>query len=190
LPASINKKIEPARNPRRSRYVMWIIFAMLLIIGSAAWYMTYLSDNKASDLAAPLEKSLVANGAAKQCDTGSPGHGPDTTSAWHRAYYDVRLSEDDAVTLVNRVAKDNGYNLTHASPTNRGHLGAVADVHIDKWYFDDSKPQPYSDIEAGNIELAFTVDGPGSSNGCKTDSVTQAGHAMIGIDIQLPNFKH
>lgn len=188
---SSSDKFVKLSKPRKLPKPALIALITVAAIGLAVWGVAdYLFHNKAADIAAPLEKSLVAAGATKECSTGDVGRGPDNTAPWYISYYDTHMSKDDATSLINNIAKDNGYNLTHASPTNRGHLSAVADIYINKWYFDDSKQQPYGDIEAGVIQLDFAVDGPGSSNGCKTSGITQSGHEMIRLSVYLPEFKH
>ncbi|HSW81306.1 MAG TPA: hypothetical protein VLG40_02815 [Candidatus Saccharimonas sp.] len=188
--SSNSKRTEPAKlNWWRKKSVL-IPLIILAVIGLAVWGVAdFLFHNRAADIAAPLEKSLVAAGAAKTCENGDPGRGPDTSAAEYGASYDVRMSKDNAIALMYRVAKDNGYNLTHASPSNRGHIGFIADAYIDQWYFDDSKQQPYWDINPGPINLAFSIDGPGSNYGCRTTSIIPSGHALISLSVDLPDFK-
>ncbi|HEU5376138.1 MAG TPA: hypothetical protein VFV38_11905 [Ktedonobacteraceae bacterium] len=64
----------------------------------------------------PLGDELISNGAIKECGSGDAGHGPDNNAAYYAAYYNLRTSKDAAISLINRVARDNGYKLTHASP--------------------------------------------------------------------------
>lgn len=190
MAASTTKHTQPAKlNWWRKKSIL-IPLIILAVIGLGIWGVAdFLFRNRAADIAAPLEGSLMANGATKLCGDGDPGRGPDNDTAYYRSYFDVHLSKDDAIALMYRVAKDNGYNLTHASQSNRGHLGAVGDNYIDRWYFDDSKQQSYGDMEAGPIKLAFTVDGPGPSTYCRADHTILPGHTLISFGIQLPSFK-
>lgn len=190
--SKISQKNEPAQyNWWRKKSVL-IPLIILAVIGLVVWIVAdFLFRNRAADIAAPLEKSLVAAGATRECGGGAPGRGPDNTEPYYGVTYDVQMSKDDVISLMYRVAKDNGYNLTHASPSNRtGHLTSIADIYIDQWYFDDSKQQPYGDIEAGPIKLSSTVEGPGQSHECRTTGDTiQPGHAWISFGVRLPSFK-
>lgn len=176
---------------RFSKTAIVVPVAILVIIGLPVVYFSYLLKNRAAELVSPLGKELVENGATKLCDSGDPGRGPDNTAPWYRAYYDLSMSKDAAISLVNMAASHNGYTLTHASPTNRGHLSAVADIYIDRWYFDDtSKQNPYSDIQPGPIELAVVVGDPGAKKSCDPTKTVDAGHEEVGIEVKLPEFKH
>lgn len=189
LTTSTIEHTEPSKRNWWHKKSVLIPLIVIAVIGLAIWGIAYfLFHNRAADIAAPLERSLVVAGAAKECDGGDPGRGPDNIESYYGVSYDVRMSKDDAISLMYRVAKDNGYNLTHASPSNRGHL-SFDEPYLGQWYFDDSKQQPYGDIEAGQIKLDFIVDGPGE-RGCKTNDTIQPGHALITFNIRLPSFKH
>lgn len=81
-----------------------------------------------------------------------------------------------------KVANDNGYSLKQGSPQDRGWLGAVADVYIENWYFDTSnKNSPYSDLEAGDIKLAFKLGGE--------DNPDPENSTTVRLSVKLPSFK-
>lgn len=184
-PAESARWFHFSRKARRTDLII------LLFVGIIALYIAYLTQNRAADVVSPIGKELVSNGAVFKCKSGDPGHGPDTSAAYYGEYYDLHMSKDEAIALVTRVAKDNGYNLTHASPGNRGHLGAVADIYIDQWYFDDtSKQNPYPDIKPGPIELSVGVDAPGSKNSCTPTKTVEPGHVGVGVEVQLPEYRH
>jgi hypothetical protein len=97
----------------------------------------------------------------------------------------VALGEKQAIELANKAANEGGYTLTHASPTNRGHLG-VADIYIDDWYYSD-KTSTYSDLENGKIELAMTVNAEGDNTTCGNPPLAiDSEHSVIGINVRLP----
>lgn len=172
----------------RKPSVLITLIILVLIAAYICFAIWNIIDNRAADLAVPIERSLSAAGANKVCDSGDPGRGPDNDEPYYSVSYDVKMSKDDAISLIYRVAKDNGYNLTHASPDNRGHL-SFDEPYLDQWYFDDSKQQPYWDIGSGQIKLDFIVDGPGA-RGCKASDTIQSGHALISLNVSLPPFNH
>jgi hypothetical protein len=166
-----------------------ILASLMLASGLVAVYVANLFQNRAAEVLKPIGKELVNSGATLMCGSGDPGRGPDNNAAYYRAYYDLRLNKGDAVALVEKIAKDQGYSLTHASPNNRGHLGAVADAYIDKWYFDNtSKQNTQADIRPGSIELAVVVDGVGDKRGCAPEKRVENGHTELGIEVRLPAY--
>lgn len=177
MTASADKHTEPTKLPRLPKSIL-IALITIAIISLAVWGIAdYLFHNRAADIAAPFERSLVANGAIKECNSGDAGRGLDNVTPHYGAYYDVRMNKDDAISLMYRVAKDNGYNL---APTSQGNQGQLS-------FADDSKQQPYGDIEMGTIKVEFTVNGPGA-RGCK--NVIPSDHASISFNVYLPEFKH
>lgn len=177
----INKNTKPTKRDwlRKPSVLITLVILTLvaLYIGFAVWNIV---DNRAADLAAPLERSLSTSGATKVCNDGDPGRGPDNTQPWYEVAYDVQMTKDNAIALVKRVAKDNGYTLSPVGQGNQSHLSVTSD---------DSKQQPYGDIDTGPINLAFTIDGPGPVYTCRTSNTIQSGHIMISFGIRLPNFK-
>jgi hypothetical protein len=175
-----------------------MVIATALVCGAVLLNKQSSATNYAEESAKPFEDGLIAEGAVKKCSYGDGGYGTDNDEPWHNAYYELPGSRDKAIALVNSIATKNGYNLTHASPVNRGHLGAVADTFIDNWYFDNTnKTSPYQDLQSGQIELAFGVnnDGPHelSQISCQTKEPiainSSATQSMISLEVRLPEFK-
>jgi hypothetical protein len=171
-----------------------LIVALLVLVFAVVWAVaTFLNKppNYAKDVVTPLGAALQKEGAAFACDGGDAGRGVDNQTPYYRAYYKVKKSSADAATLIQKVATENGYNLTQGSPANRGPLDAVADTYIDKWYFDEtSKKSPYEDLRQGNIVIMVVVDGPGSEDSCNSGKTTvDSEHTLIGVEAKLPSFK-
>ena len=185
---------QQVRSTERSSQSKWsskstkILVVAIVIVGLGGALIFHLAQNPAADIVKSLGSELVANGAVSECGSGDPGFGPDNYAPWYGMSYTLPVDKAQAIALMYRVAADKGYSLTHASPNNRGHLGGVADIYIDKWYFDDSKPTSALYLKPGNIKLAFSVDGPGSKDSCKQTTI-QPGHSVIGIGVQLPDRK-
>jgi hypothetical protein len=171
--------------PVAAALVAGLVVLIGLVWGGTALYSalnTKSTVNYAEEVARPLEEALVRAGGVKKGSGGDPGRGPDNARPYFDATYDLSLSKSDAISLINRIAEENGYKLTHASPSNRGHLGAVADIYIDAWYFDiTSKQSPYSNLNEGPVKLAFKLG--------DEDRQDQPGHTTIRVSIQLPNSK-
>lgn len=174
-----------------------VVLAAVIII-AGAWLLTSrTSRNYAQETSTPLEAALVKAGAVKKCGYGDAGRGSDNQRPWYDTFYELPSGRDKAIELVNNVARDNGYSLTHASKTNRGGLGSIADEFIDNWYFDNSKASTHSDLRAGNVSVAFGVNNDGqhsiSNVSCGTkDAVTiDSGEntSMISLNVKLPEFK-
>lgn len=146
---------------KRSSVKFWLVASILavVIVLIGIWSYGQSSRNYAEEAAKPLEESLIKSGASKISASGDPGHGPDNIRPWYDASFSVNLSRPKAVDLIEKIAKNNGYTLHHATPQDRGHLGGVADKYIDNWYFDDmSKKADYQGLQEGNVELAMAVN--------------------------------
>lgn len=188
------------QKPAKSFLVAGLVVALVAVI-AMAWAITKsptTNKNYALQTSEPLESVLVKAGAVKKCGYGDNGKGTDNQTPWYDAFYELPANRSEAIELVNKAAKDNGYNLTHASRENRGGLGAIADEFIDNWYFDNtSKTSSYGDLEAGNVKLAFGVNNDGehslSDISCGTEStvVINSGEntSMISLSVKLPNLK-
>lgn len=177
--------------PRKIGLIILSLIVIALIIFAAWYFMTgFIKDNYAERLVKPIGESLQNEGANFACSGGDNGRGIDNKAPYYRAYYKVRGDKDAAISILNKAASQNGYTLTHASPTNRGSLNAVADLYIDRWYFDEtSKQNTYADLKQGPVKLAAIVDGPGSEDSCTSGKTVEDGHTMVGIEIRLPDFK-
>jgi hypothetical protein len=174
------------KNPKIKKYaLLGLIFIAIAIF--AFFVQRYLFSNRALEVADPIQTALMKKGARKICENGDGGRGPDNQTPWSQVFYDLPVDKHEAQAAVYQIADQNGFKLTHASPKNRGFLGAVADVFIDKWYFSTNKTVPYNDMEPGQIQLAFAVDGPGSTYEC--GGKLQQGHSVVGVDVRLTSFK-
>lgn len=138
--------------------------------------------NRAEEIARPLEQTLVDAGGNKKTAGGDGGHGIDNSEPYYDTTYEMPLDKTKTVVLINEIAEKNGYKLTHASPTNRGHLGAVADIYISAWYFDNSSKQSsFPDLTPGPIKLAFKV---GDEDKAETTDKTS-----VRISVRMPQTK-
>lgn len=172
--------------------IIGLVLGLAVIIGGGYWIVITAQNNTrnyAKEIAKPIEKALVEARARKVCETGDNGRGWDNKAPWYGATYLLQSNKDEAIQLIYEVAKKDGYNLEHATPTNRGKLDAVADVYINDWYFDiTSKKNPYKELDSGNAELSISVRGDGTKISCK-DVVTSQGESLLGINVRLPSFR-
>lgn len=177
-------------NKKTYKKVGLLIFVTVLVI-LVAYIFLYKTHNYASDMVKPIRDSLIKQGARFACDGGDPGRGPDNTTPHYNAYFRVDKDPAEAITLLLKATQENGYNLTHATPSSHGPVDAVADSYIDKWYFDQtSKKSPYNDLKQGNVTLMAVVDGPGSEDSCNSGKTAIGnGQSLIGIEIRLPEYK-
>jgi hypothetical protein len=125
----------------------------------------------------------LKEGATKQSGGGNDGRGIDNRIPYYDSSFTISKNREETLKIINKVANDNGYSLKQGSPQDRGWLGAVADAYIENWYFDtNSKNSPYSDLEAGDIKLAFKLgdeDNPDSENS-----------TTVRLSVKLPSFKN
>ncbi len=175
-----------------------ILLAVLFVVIGGGYLLSHpFGPDHAEDLAVPFEQALIRAGAIKKCDYGDSGKGSDNQMPWRNIFFELPAGRDKAIELVNKVARDSGYNLTHADKKNRGNLGAIADEFIDNWYFDNSRPSTYSDLQAGKISLAFGVNNDGShslsSIACDKPQAVSIDSGvdttMITLDIKLPEIR-
>jgi hypothetical protein len=145
--------------------------------------------NHAEEVAKPIETALEEAGAVKKCSRGDDGRGVSNRAPWYGASYLIPKGKYESVAVVEYVASANGYNLSHATPENRGHLGAVADEFIDKWYFDnESKRSSYSELKDGHINFSFVIYGEGEKEPCN-QTIIEPGRSFVGIGINLPEYR-
>jgi hypothetical protein len=173
----------------RSWHVPVLVGAIVIVAAMVAWTSLYKPfaardfGNRAEEIAKPLEEGLAKAGGVKKLGGGDPGHGPDNIEPYYDAIYEMPMEKEQAVALANTVAAENGYKLTHASPSNRGHLGAVADIYIDAWYFDNSSKQSnFSDLNSGPIRLAFKVG--------DEDRPDSPGKTTLRVNVRMPNARN
>ncbi|HKX73127.1 MAG TPA: hypothetical protein VJM32_03890 [Candidatus Saccharimonadales bacterium] len=159
--------------------VVGLVWGGVALFGSLSGRST---ANHAEEVAAPLEKALADAGGTKTSSGGDAGRGADNLSPHYEATYYLSIDRAEAIALINRTAEANGYKLTHATPSNRGHLDAVADKYIDAWYFDiTSKRSTFSDLQEGPIRLSIKIG--------NEDRPDPADHTTIGIGVQLPDVR-
>jgi hypothetical protein len=187
-PANTKSTTPKRENTRIAVLVIGLIVAAGLAWGGMALF-NKSTANYAEEVAKPLEAALVQAGGKKICSRGDGGRGPDNTEPWYEANFAFAETESRTIEIVESVTSQNGYRLTHASPTNRGPLG-VDDKFIDKWYFDNtSKDRPYDDLQAGKIDLAVQVNANGLESTCPEGITIDATHSAVGVDVRLPSMK-
>lgn len=160
------------------------VLAVLLLVAVAALAWLLLTPkNYAQEVASPIEQSLIKEGAVKQGGGGNDGRGIDNRVPYYDSSFTISKNREETLKIVNKVATENGYSLKQGSPQDRGWLGAVADVYIENWYFDtNNKSSPYSDLEAGEVKLAFKLgdeDNPDPENS-----------TTVRLSVKLPSFKN
>lgn len=174
------------------------MIVLAVIAAGISWVAlkSYHAKNYAEEVASPLEESLVKAGGVRMCSTGDTGRGSDNDVPWYGVYYEMPENRSKAIDIINKVASDNGYSLSHASLTNRGDV-PVADAYIDNWFYDTTgKPSSYKDLKPGKIKLFFAVnnDRPielsavscGTSKTVKVNSGTNV--SAINLQLSLPPF--
>lgn len=180
----------------KSKKKLAAIAVVTLLLVTAMGYVIYSfmqprsSGNYAEDIAKPLEEALAKAGANRVCTGGDDGKGWDNDVPYYGATYTLKSDKESVIKLADQIAQDQGFKLQHASPTNRGPLSSIADIYIERWYFDTtSKESPYTDLEKGTIQLTSSVAGPGEKNTCNQDEVLPADTTMVGFGVSLPEFK-
>jgi len=182
-PTLSNQPRTPHKRPLRMGLVLLIVTVAVFAI--AAWFLlpSYFLrpySNHAEEVARPLEAALVKAGGVKTTSGGDAGRGPDNTQPHYSASYELSIEKTEAIKLITKVASDNGYNLSHASLTNRGPV-PVAEQYIDNWFYDTvGKPSPYKDLQPGKINLFFVLNNDGPSD---------ANTTAVSIRVDLPGFK-
>lgn len=148
----------------------------------------FLLPNYAEQVAKPIEEELIKAGATEVCSTGDKGFGIGNDNPWYTVFYKIPISIEKAEALAYSVSEKSGYYLKQGSPSNRGNLGAVADIFISKWYFDDSVNSQYSFLEQENIEFAMAVDG-GEGRTYTCNEMIGSEYSTIGVRVNLKSFK-
>ncbi|HET9412036.1 MAG TPA: hypothetical protein VFO38_04255 [Candidatus Saccharimonadales bacterium] len=121
-----------------------ILLAVTISLATSALLWLHFNRNYAEELALPLEKTLIANGAIKKCARGDAGRSPDSSEPWYEARFQLSINKGEAVALINKVAENNGFRLTHSD----------SPYESIEWFTDqESKPNPYQDLEGGKIRL-------------------------------------
>lgn len=155
-----------------------------------------LTTNYAEEIANPLERGLTAAGGIKKCAVGSSGRtelSGSNRTPWYQVYFELPQNREEAKAIVVRIAADNGYDLTQATPQKRGSVPA-ADPYLDDWLYNTSeKKSPYTDLETGDVTLFTQVINTPNTYTCNNgDSVKiDAGEGVSTVrwDVRLPSFK-
>ena len=166
----------------------WAIIATITsIIFLFSWvlyliFSPYFLPNYAQDSAKSLERALIEAGARKVSGSGNAGRGPDTSSPRYDATFEINKNRADTIQLIQKVSADNGFQLTHATPDNRGFLWGFGNNDIGNWYFDNtSKKSLHHDLDDGPVELAFRID---------KDIQQQSNQTQFRLQIDLPESKN
>jgi hypothetical protein len=145
---------------------------LLLLLAVGAFWAFHLTNSDATNVATPLEKSLLAQGAVKVCGSGSSGHGPDDLTPIHTAYYETTLDRDEASALIAKVASENGFNLKHAQDDDL----PVPAIYINNWYFDySSKTSQLPWAEKGPVKLTFVLGNASTTTDDSAYTVVRCG---------------
>lgn len=143
----------------------------------------YFRPNYAEGVARPVEEALLKTGAVKRCNNKDDGKGSDNQLPWYNAVFETNKSKDEAVQLINDVAKENGYSLTYQQSPHS---------HID-WYSDaQSKQSNHPELEDGKVKLSMNVYSGGENLSCADGTSLKYGpdRAAIMLSIQLPPLRN
>lgn len=174
----------PDVKTNKSRKLVLLMVALAIVVAGVSWVATrsYQTRNYAEEVASPINDALAKAGGVKKLGGGNNGRLSDNKIPYYDSVYEIAMDRNAALSLVNKIARDNGYSLKHASSTNKGPLDAVADIYIDNWYFDDtSKKSSFADLEDGPVELTVKFG--------DEDKPDSSGHTTVRISINLPAFK-
>ena len=189
----VTLKTTPPTKPKsiNRKFIVVTCAIVLALIGVfVVMLIQFTPRNHAQEVASPFVSELVSNGAVKKCEYSANGHGPDNETPWWDAYFELQAGKDEAIRLINKVASDNGYKLTHATPQNPGFLRGIADQYIESWYFDEtSKDSPYADLIPGKVLMYMNVNASGADKACATPIKVDVTHSVIGVRVSLPNVK-
>lgn len=163
-----------------------IVIAVALVVTSIAGVLIWQSifRNYAKEIAAPLEQSLIANGAVKMCESGDAGRGAENKEPHYTVRLQLNINKDEATKLINKVAKENGFTLEHQD----------SPYESIEWYGDNkSKDSPYKDLESGKIELSISTYSDTAKNplNCLNQDSLRGDntHTAVSLDVNLPNTK-
>lgn len=180
----MNKQNNSQKKHIATKKMVGLVLCLMVIMGVGYWMVVTALDNTrnyAEKVIAPLEQELTNAGANKKFGGGDDGKGPDNKQPYYDVGYETPGDKEKTIDLVKQIATSKGFTLTHASANNRGYLDAVDDEYIDAWYFDDTKPSPYTDLQPGNIQLGFQI-------GDKERRIAP-GYTYVRINVQLPERK-
>jgi len=166
----------------KNKFLQTIVVVIALSGLAVLAWLVFVPKNYAQQVVAPIEKAFTDAGAVSVRNSGDNGRSIDNRTPYYDAVFTFSKARSETIETVKQIASENGYSLKQGSPQDRGWLGAVADVYIENWYFDTSnKVSPYSDLESGNIELAFEFgdeDNPDPENS-----------TTVRLSVKLPSFK-
>lgn len=177
-----------------------LLVAVSILVALIIWGLFYyflqkpshdVSQNYAKEVAAGMEQALLKEGATKVCEGGDDGRGWDNKSPWYKGFLTIDAGHEQAAATIKEIATQNGYSLSQGSVSNRGPLG-VDDKFINNWYFDNtSKQNPYNDLSPGLVTLLVHVNADGADKACGSDTpiTIDDTHSVIGLEVELPEFK-
>lgn len=98
--------------------------------------------------------------------------------------HELKGSQEDAILLVNKIASENGYNLTdHTHLINAG---------VNKLYVDESRKSPYPELEDENLKVGFYIYKDkiyASGQFCGVKEGGDLSSTTVSISVSLPAFK-
>lgn len=166
-----------------------VLLAGLAVLAYYLYHFSFLSPiNYAQEAIAPLQSEFTAMGAQKLCENGDNGRMNDNREPWYGATYQIKGNKEEVVARVLKIMDDQGFMMTHASPSQRGFISTVADAYIDHWYFNDAHESPHADLEPGRVEVTMAVADIGDYTSCASAKVTE--DTIFGVSVSLPSFKH
>jgi len=163
--------------------VVWLAYSVIphtIFAGLTNYYM----PNYAKDTAKPLEKALLQAGAKKVCENATNGRDPDNTEPSYNAYYQFSVGSEEAVHTLQRVTKENGYEL-RPTPSD--------DKTVQDFEDRTSKDSTYTDLKPGKVELVASVYSDTTNKqlaycggkGFQGDAT----HTGVVLALRLPSFK-
>lgn len=168
------RKLTPARVVLSIIGAIFVGFILYIYFNSP-----FSPINRAAEVTAPLELALVKAGGVKKCEKGDPGFGGDNWEPWYVGVYQVQVGRKEAIEIVERIGKDNGYDLKTDKP--------IDDVNVDVVLQDQSKMNPYKELKDGFITVSGVVDRYADDRRCGGEPlVSSDDQTIVLITASLP----
>ena len=174
------------RTPPLPALVIGLIILVGLVWGGVTLFNTLNKStaNYAEEEAKPLEDALVKAGGVKVCSRGDAGRGSDNDRPNYESHFQLAMNKGDAAKLVNRVAEDGGFVLSHSD----------SPYESIEWYTDKtSKESSYRELDAGKVMLNISTynDTSKQVSGCLdgTQLVGDDTHTAVTLSVGLPSIK-
>ena len=179
---------KPKRFFTKKRFLIPAIF--LIVISSFILYIAIstgaFQKNLAAEVAAPIERELIAGGAKKTCYRDNNGKDLYKNPPYYYAQYEISGDSDQVAVYIKKSLQKAGYSLVD---------GKLPPNPADNLFYEDiTKDSPFADLEPGKIDVSViifgssdTIDNPFCV--VQEQNTPPSDHRVVRVSVGLPKFK-